>query len=341
MAVLVTGANGFIGKYIVDELSNQNYDVIGVVRSQAKADALAKQFGQNPHLIVEVVHDITALDAFDSIFHRYGKDIGSVVHCASPLPAQGNDYENTHLIPAVNGTISLLEAIKRYVPQTVKHVVLTSSVVAAMKPEKHVGSDYAVDENNWCPLKKEDIKGNFLAAYMVSKTYAEWAAWEFLRENKGSIRFQLTTLLPAYVFGPQLFEEDAVGKLNYSNGVIEALIHSAPGKELEPDMKARFADVRDVAKAHVLALQREAAAGQRLVIAAGRYSSQDIVDILNEQFPQLKGKIAQGPHPGKFDEKSAAREHFKAEELLGIEYKGLEESIHDTAAQVLKVERRF
>ena len=176
---------------------------------------------------------------------------------------------------------------------------------------------------------------------MVSKTYAERAAWEFLKNNRGEVKFELTTLLPTYVFGPQLFEEDALGSLNYSNGQVQALICSSPGEELKPDMNAHFVDVRDVAKAHLLAFQKEEAAGKRLILTSCRYTSQDVVNILNEKFPQLKGKISEGPNPGKYDASSVVGEHHKAEEVLGIKYAGLEKSIYDTAAQVLKVELRL
>lgn len=341
MAVLVTGANGFIGKHVVNELYKLKYDVIGVVRSQVKADSLAEQFGYNPRFTIEVVPDITALDAFDSVFHKHGQNIDTVVHCASPLPTKGTDYEKTHIIPAVNGTKNLLEAIKTYGPQTVSKVVITSSVVAVINPEKRSDPDYVYSEDYWCPLKKEDIQGVPHIAYMVSKKCAEWTAWEFVRENRGLIKFGLTTLLPTYVFGPQVFEEDVVDGLNFSNEQVGALIHSLPGKELKPNMHASFIDVRDVAKAHVLAFQKEEATGQRLLITAGKYTSQDIVNILNDKFPQLKGKIAEGPHPGKFNRESTTPGHYRAEELLGIRYRSLEQSIYDTAAQVLKVENKL
>ncbi|GAV56014.1 hypothetical protein ZYGR_0AZ01860 [Zygosaccharomyces rouxii] len=336
MAVLVTGANGFIAKYIVNDLLNEGYDVIGVVRSQAKADHLVKQFGGNPRLVVEVVHDITVMDAFDFVFHRHAKDIEIILHCASPLPSEGNDYEKTHLVPAVNGTLSILEAAKKYGAHTVKHVVITSSVVAVMDPARREGGSYILDENHWCPIKKEDIHGDFHTAYMVSKTNAEHAAWEFLKKNRGEVRFELTTLLPVYVFGPQLFKEDAFGGLNYSNGQIQAVLCSKPGEEVNFGHNARFADVRDVAKAHLLAFQKEEAAGKRLVLSSSKYSMQDLANILSEKFPQLKGKIAKGPNPGKYDAKSVVGEHFRAEEILGIKYRGLEESVYETASQALE-----
>lgn len=337
MAVLVTGANGFIAKYIVNDLLNQGYDVIGVVRSQSKADLLIKQFGGNPHLVMEVVNDITLLDAFDSVFQKHAKEIEIILHCASPLPSEGDDYEKTHVLPAVNGTVSVLEAAKKYAAQTVKRVVITSSVAAVMDPAKHDGSAFILDENHWCPLTLADAHGNSHTAYMVSKTKAERAAWEFLEANRKEVRFELTTLLPVYVFGPQLFKEDAVGGLNYSNGQIQNVLCSSPGGDLEDNTFKNFVDVRDVARSHLLAFQKAGAAGKRLLLCKSLYSAQDLANILNERFPQLKGKITEGPNPGKYDVNSVVTQHFRAEEILGLKYKTLEESVCETVSQALEV----
>lgn len=337
MAVLVTGANGFIAKYIAAYLLDEGYDVIGVVRSQAKADHLSKQFSENPHLVVEVVPDITVIDAFDAVFRKHAKVIDIVLHCASPLPAAGSDYEKTHLTPAYNGTVSVLEAVKNYGAEAVKRVVITSSVAAVLDPAKHDGTAFIVDEDYWCPWTKDDINGDPNTAYRVSKTIAERAAWEFVKANRDKVAFELTTLLPVYVFGPQFSEEDAVGGLNYSNRQIQDLLLSSAGQKFKNDMTARFIDVRDVARAHILAFQKEEAVGKRLVLSCCKYNTQDLANILNEKFPPLRGKITEGPNPGKYDASSVVPEHFRAEKILGIEYRGLEQSVYETAAQVLEV----
>ena len=42
--VLLTGANGFLGSHILSELLDNGFFVRGVVRSQSKADQIAKDF---------------------------------------------------------------------------------------------------------------------------------------------------------------------------------------------------------------------------------------------------------------------------------------------------------
>lgn len=58
--------------------------------------------------------DIAAPNAFDSVFKKYGADIKVVLHTASPVSINTKEYEKDLLIPAVNGTKSILEAIKKY-----------------------------------------------------------------------------------------------------------------------------------------------------------------------------------------------------------------------------------
>lgn len=54
-----------------------------------------------------------------------------------------------------------------------------------------------------------------LNAYGRSKKLPEAAACEFLKDNKEG-EFQLSTVNPVYVFGPQLLDEDVTENFNTS-----------------------------------------------------------------------------------------------------------------------------
>lgn len=112
MSILVSGATGFIALHVVSDLLKQDYKVIGTVRSSEKADKLRKKFGNNPNLSFELVSDIAAPEAFDRVFQKHGKDIKVVLHTASPVTITTTNYEKDLLLPAVNGTKSILESIK-------------------------------------------------------------------------------------------------------------------------------------------------------------------------------------------------------------------------------------
>ena len=129
MSVFVSGATGYIAQHIIAQLLEQNYKVIGSVRTQAKADRLARLFN-NPNLSFVIVPDLAKLDAFDEAFKEHGKEIKYVLHTASPCFFESDDVVNEILIPARNGTLSILESIKKHAADTVERVVVTSSYAA-------------------------------------------------------------------------------------------------------------------------------------------------------------------------------------------------------------------
>ncbi|QLL31835.1 hypothetical protein HG536_0B07030 [Torulaspora globosa] len=338
MSVLISGATGFIAQHIVNDLLKQNYKVIGTVRSQEKADKLKKQFGNNPNLTLELVADIAAPNAFDHVLEKHGADVKVVLHTASPFFVNSTEYEKDLLTPAVNGTKSILESIKKYAADSVERVVVTSSFAAMLNLEKNGDESVVYTEESWNPATWESCQVNGTSAYCGSKKLAEAAAWEFLRENRQAVKFQLSTVNPVYVFGPQLFDEDVKDTLNTSCEFINALIHNKPEAKQMQEFRAFYIDVRDVSKAHLIAFQKKEAIGKRLLLTNGQFAYQDLEDIVNEDFPQLKGKILVGnPGSGKEAYKTMdSIDNTKTREILGYPFRSLKETVDDTAAQILK-----
>lgn len=75
----------------------------------------------------------------------------------------------------------------------VKRVVVTSSVAAvtmsADSTKKHFGPD------DWSEL-------DLCRSYMKSKTLAEKAAWKYLEDLPDGEKFELATVLPGFIIGP-------------------------------------------------------------------------------------------------------------------------------------------
>ena len=66
--VLVTGANGFIGSHVVDQLLLAGYNVRGTVRAESKAGWLKEYFGKKQtagKFEVAIVPDMAAKGAFN------------------------------------------------------------------------------------------------------------------------------------------------------------------------------------------------------------------------------------------------------------------------------------
>lgn len=345
MSVFVSGATGFIAKHIVGQLLEQNYKVVGTARSQAKIDHLKKQFGNNPNLTLEIVEDISKPHAFDEAIKKHAKDIKYVLHTASPFHFDTTNYVKDLLTPAIEGTKDILEAIKKYAADTVERVVITSSYAAVINFEREGDNTFKVDENYWNPDDWNTCQANAVRAYCGSKKFAEQAAWEFLKENKGVVKFKLSTVNPVYVFGPQRFDEDVVAKLNTSCELVNSLIHLPANAPFDStSIYGGYIDVRDVAKAHLMAFQKEEAIGQRLILHGGKFAYQDIADILNEDFICLKGKIPVGkPQTGVLGvgEQGCVVDNSNTKKILGFEFIDLRKTIHDTAAQILRHEGKL
>ena len=95
-----------------------------------------------------------------------------VIHTASPFPLKKPKNEMELINPAVNGTMSVMEAC---LANKVKRVVITSSIAAVMasRPENRP-ADWIFSEKNW-----SEPVGDHIDAYSKSKTMAEKAAWDF------------------------------------------------------------------------------------------------------------------------------------------------------------------
>ena len=144
MTILVTGATGFIGSHLVDELLKKKEKVRILIRKLNKDEKL-KQHG------LEICSG--SLENIDSLTEAT-KDVKTVYHLAAMLGGPDVTYRqlyNTNVI----GTENLIKACEK---NKIKRFVLISSV-AAMGPTKPMA-----DEKTKCnPLSSEPHKRDWLA----------------------------------------------------------------------------------------------------------------------------------------------------------------------------------
>ena len=98
-----------------------------------------------------------------------------VCHVASPLQIEEPADENELIKPAVEGTLSVLRACKKF---GVKRVCITSSFAAIEKPAREDMPEI-FDEEIWSNPENNTT----MSAYYKSKTLAERAAWDFIKED--------------------------------------------------------------------------------------------------------------------------------------------------------------
>lgn len=271
--VLVTGASGYIAKHIVLQLLEAGYQVCGSVRSLARSQEIMNAV--RPHLSegfeLEKNLSFVELDlSSDAGWLEAMSGIDVLMHTASPFPMSPPKHEEDLIRPAVDGTLRALKAAEA---AGVKRIVLTSSTASIIYREPPA-EGVAFDEGHWT-----DIGYPTCSPYAKSKTLAEKAAWEFVEKEAPDIR--MTAINPGFVLGPPL--DDNFGT---SMKTIKRLL-SAKDPAL-PQVGFASVDVRDVAAAHVGAIDNPETHGLRILVVERFLWFADIAEAIAKAFPKRK-----------------------------------------------------
>ncbi|KAF3991282.1 hypothetical protein FT663_02783 [Candidozyma haemuli var. vulneris] len=337
--VLISGASGFIALHTVQELVKQGYNVVGSVRSEEKGEYVKKASGNPEKFTYEIVEDIEKEGAFDDFVKKH-PEATVFLHTASPFHFIAPDVERDLLLPAINGTKNALKSIKEN-GSNIKRVVVTSSYAAIASPEKSKQAGKEWDESSWNDITWEQALENPFLGYFGSKTFAEKAAWDFVKEEKPG--FVLSTVNPVYVFGPQPTNEFNSTQLNTSSEIINSILKIKDTEAKVNSYNGAAVDVRDVAKAHLVAFEKDEAKEQRLLLSSGKFTQQTVLDVLHVNFPSEAQHVPIG-EPGSDREEiktTASPKNDKTRKILGFELISVEQSIVDSAKQILEVEDKL
>jgi nucleoside-diphosphate-sugar epimerase len=167
------------------------------------------------------------------------------------------------------------------------------------------------------------------------QTFAERAAWDFVEKEKPN--FDVATMNPPLVFGPIVHYLNSLDSLNTSNERIRDFIQGKfTDDELPPTGTFLWIDVRDLALAHVRAIEVPEAGGNRFFVTAGHFTNKKVVEAIRESHPELSSKLPKNP----IDDLPAdiySYDNSKTSKVLGISFRTLEESVKDTVDSLLKV----
>ncbi|ESO10708.1 hypothetical protein HELRODRAFT_72599, partial [Helobdella robusta] len=263
--VLVTGASGYLASHVVKILLQDGYSVRGTVRSlknpqkvEPLRDIERACPGCQPLDLVEA--DLLNAESIN----RAVESCEYVIHVASPFPVAEPKSESELVKPAVEGTMSVLQACRRH---GVRRLVLTSSIVSVIGDFATFPANKVVTEECW---GSPDVKD----AYFKSKILAEKTAWDFVNNLHDTDKFELAVINPGLIQGPPLCGGDATS--------FEKMLERE--MPILPKFNVCVCDVRDVALAHVRALTVPEAAGHRHIISTGSYWLRDLAIILREEF---------------------------------------------------------
>ena len=194
-----------------------------------------------------------------------------LIHSASPFPLVIPANEDELIRPAVDGTLRALRAAKN---ADVNRVILTSSNAAVFGRDLPKGAK-EFDETMWTDVDHPIGR----AAYRKSKTLAERAAWDFVKNEAPEIA--LTTINPSLVIGAPLDTN-----FGSSMAIIDQLIKGT--RRMLPDLRVGIVDVKDVARMHVDAIKIDATKGERIIASTGTRSLVEIAKIIKENNPNIK-----------------------------------------------------
>ncbi|KAL3732668.1 hypothetical protein ACJRO7_029335 [Eucalyptus globulus] len=305
--VCVTGGAGYIASWLINLLLQRGYTVKATIRDtndSRKTQHLLALGGAKERLHLFKA-DLLEEGSFDSIVDG----CGAVFHTASPVVFSASDPQAEIVNPAVRGTLNVLKSCAK-VP-SIKRVVATSSMAAVVFNGKPLTSGVVVDETWFSdPVFCEESK----LWYVLSKTLAEKAAWEFAKEK----RIDLVVMNPGHVIGPLLQPT-----VNLS---VELILNFVNGTEEFPNASYGFVDVRDVARAHIQALENPSASG-RYCTVGGVMHRPDMSKILHHLYPTLRL-----PEKCEDDKPAVAAHQISREKVegLGVNFIPLEVSIKET-----------
>lgn len=329
--IFVTGATGFVAQHLIHQLLEKDYRVVGSVRSTEKGEKLSSLFN-NEKLQYEIVKDLAnSREDFDKALRKH-PDIGFVLHTASPVfPSDLKDIEQDMILPAINGTRNILLSIQEN-GHSVKKFVYTSSL-AAVRSEQSYSKDEVVTEKTWNKISLNEAKSDIGLAYEASKTHGEKQVWNFFENNE--VNFGFTIINPVYIFGPQLFDYYVKKQLNYSNEIINSLL-----KKEDKHIAGYQIDVRDVARAHIVAIENSNTSCKRLILADVPYNEQTLLDIINKNFPDKTVAVGEPGSDEKFFKEYYTLDNSKTKEILDFEFITQEKTIIDTVSQILAVSQK-
>ena len=198
-------------------------------------------------------------------------------------------------------------------------------------------------------VRRTGLMRPYAPPYEKSKLKAEQAAWDFMKGLEEAKRFELVVMCPAYIQGP-LFSAASGGGAAFICS--QLLGNKMPGVL---DMNFSIVDVRDVAAAHLAAMEKPEAAGNRYILNSETLSMREMAQIISEEFHPQGYKIPTRTIPkailwlGKFFDaqlkllypsvgKRVQYNNEKMRNELGVEPRPARESLVDLCYNLVELE---
>lgn len=250
MKVLITGINGFVGKYLSKYLIDKGYEVYGtIIEDNIKIDnvKICKMNLLDKGEVVETIRKIKP----DQIYHLAGQS------------SVGLSWKNPTLTinVNVNGTINLLDSIREEKLDTKVLIIGSSDEYGPIKPEN-------------CPIN-EEYELNPISPYAISKVTQENIAKLYVK----TYGMKIIMVRAFNHIGPMQSKNFVVS--DFASRIVE--IESGKERVIKVgnlEAYRDFTDVRDIVRGYNM-LMEKAKIGEIYNIGSGNaIKIRDILDIL-------------------------------------------------------------
>lgn len=237
--ILLTGATGLLGQYLIDELLSHGHELRVLVRNAELRDLSWRD-------LVEVV-DGDLLDVV--VLEEALRGIQTVIHSAAVVSFDRRDRDRLMQIN-VEGTANIVNAC---LESGVERLIHVSSVAAIGKPKE---GEVATEKTPWQP-------GQTVSAYALSKRKAELEVYRGIAEG-----LTAEIINPGLMIGP---------KGDWSQSSLRLFTTAAKGLRFYQKGTTALVGAQDVARFVHLLLARPAQTGERYLLVADTWEGKHML----------------------------------------------------------------
>lgn len=325
--VLVTGATGFVGSYLLRELLKKGVKVRALKRENSSM-ALVQDLPGTPEWVTGDVTDLGAMeDAVEGMSH--------VCHCAALVSFHPGDTDKMMKIN-VEGTANVVNLCLEFGVQKLVHV---SSIAALGRSPERLHLD---ESCKW-------VESSHNSRYAMSKYQAEMEVQRGVAEGLNAC-----IVSPSVIAGSRDWDEGMAG-------FFKKIDH---GLKFCPSGRSGFVDVRDVVRFMTLMLDSEIASGQRFILNGANWTHRAFFDAIARELgvkpppitvgpllaevawrvEWLKEKILGAKPMATKESARASVTHYtyaneKSRAVPGFEYTPFEQTIREMARQYLEAKK--
>lgn len=256
MKALITGISGFAGSHLAEYLLRQNVEVYGTIRQRSRMDhirhmksiCLVESELRDPFSVEQLIGEIKP----DLIYHLAAQSF---------VPTSWNSPSDT-IHNNIAGQVNMMEAVRRFELECKMLIACSSEEYGNVEPDE-------------LPIKETNALRP-LSPYAVSKVAQDFLGYQYYK-NYGLHIVRTRTFNHT---GPRRGENFVTS--SFAKQIAEIELEKKPPVLYVGNLRAKrdFTDVRDVARAYFLALER-GVPGEVYNIASGQcWSIGEMLDLL-------------------------------------------------------------